>query len=230
MALDLEGMVRDVPSARARYEDEVAQAQELVEKLTPGHYTIHSRKAENGYNRQAESRNWFFAIGGYTKWGEGTVTVKTTAGVTEYDLDFEYKFYDRYNWDAGKSVTFAVPGRRFLGSAPGQEPAHGRGRPAAWARAEPWLRRPSRRRVFGLRRQSRNLKRPLGGSAANGRRGLPTRSLVARGIGRARRSAVLRDPVDICLNARGHMNFLPACMNFLLACSGSCSNSRARVA
>jgi hypothetical protein len=105
--IDLEGMVKDVPSARARYEDEVAQAQELVEKLPVGKYSIHSRKAENGYNRQAESRNWFFAIGGYTKWGQGAVTAKTTAGVTEYELDFEYKFYDRYNWDAGKSVTFA---------------------------------------------------------------------------------------------------------------------------
>jgi hypothetical protein len=55
--IDLEGMVRDVPSARDRYEDEVAQAQESAEELPPGKYTIHSRKAENGYNRQAENRN-----------------------------------------------------------------------------------------------------------------------------------------------------------------------------
>jgi hypothetical protein len=27
--------------------------------------------------------------------------------MTTYELDIEYKFYDRYNWDAGKSVTFA---------------------------------------------------------------------------------------------------------------------------
>jgi peptidoglycan hydrolase-like protein with peptidoglycan-binding domain len=102
--IDLEGMVKDVPSAYQRYLDEVAQAQELVEQLAVGKHTIHSRKAENGYNRQAESRNWFFAIGGYTKWGHGTATVKTDSN---YELEFEYKFYDRYNWDAGKSVTFA---------------------------------------------------------------------------------------------------------------------------
>jgi len=102
--IDLEGMVKEVPSAYARYLDEVAQAQELVEQLPVGTHTIHSRKAENGYNYQAESRNWFFAIGGYTKWGQGTATVKNGS---EYELEFEYKFYDRYNWDAGKSVTFA---------------------------------------------------------------------------------------------------------------------------
>ena len=105
--IDLEGMVSEVPSARARYEDEVAQAQELVEKLPVGTHTIHSIKAENGYNYQSENRNWFFAIGGYTKWGQGTATVKSASGGPTYELDFEYKFYDRYNWDAGKSVTFA---------------------------------------------------------------------------------------------------------------------------
>ena len=105
--IDLEGMVREVPSARARYEDEVAQARELVEMLPVGRHVIHSTKAENGYNRQSESRNWFFAIGGYTKWGQGVATVKGAPGALEYELEFEYKFYDRYNWDAGKSVTFA---------------------------------------------------------------------------------------------------------------------------
>jgi hypothetical protein len=27
--------------------------------------------------------------------------------VSEHELEFEYRLYDRYNWDAGKSVTFA---------------------------------------------------------------------------------------------------------------------------
>jgi hypothetical protein len=33
--------------------------------------------------------------------------VKAGPGGPEYELDFEYKFYDRYNWDRGKSVEFA---------------------------------------------------------------------------------------------------------------------------
>ncbi len=38
--------------------------------------------------------------GGYSAWGKGNATVCKD----EYTLEFEYKFYDRYNWDTGKSV------------------------------------------------------------------------------------------------------------------------------
>jgi hypothetical protein len=110
--IDLASMVHDVPSAQARYEDEVAQAQELVEKLPVGCYTIHSKKAENGYNRKAENRNWFFAIGGYTKWGQGAAVINKGLSGLEYELDFEYKFYDRYNWDGtpeSRSLSRALP-------------------------------------------------------------------------------------------------------------------------
>ncbi|HET9953359.1 MAG TPA: hypothetical protein VFQ61_02585, partial [Polyangiaceae bacterium] len=65
------------------------------------------KQGQNGYNTQVENRNWFFAIGGYTTWGKGVAKVTDSGGVLNYELDFEYKFYDRYNWDAGKSVTFA---------------------------------------------------------------------------------------------------------------------------
>jgi hypothetical protein len=102
--IDLEGMVRDVPSARARYEEEVDQAKEFVELLSPGTYQIASRVPEGGYNLKTESRNWFFAIGGYSRWGKGTATVADKPTGREYALDFEYKFYDRYNWDKGKHV------------------------------------------------------------------------------------------------------------------------------
>lgn len=64
--IDLDGMVKDVPSAKQRYEREVAQAQSFVEKLTPGSYDITSLHAENGYNRKSENSNWFYAIGGYS--------------------------------------------------------------------------------------------------------------------------------------------------------------------
>ncbi len=109
LTINLEGMVRDVPSAKRRYEREVAQMQTFVETLPPGSRNpITSKNCEVGYNRQSENRNWFFAIGGYSSWGKGVASVATDASKTPvYDVDFEYKFYDRYNWDAGKSVTFA---------------------------------------------------------------------------------------------------------------------------
>ncbi len=105
--IDLAGMVGEVPSARERYEDEIDQAREYVETLPAGKHEISSRQAEVGYNTQEEKRNWYFAIGGYSTWGRGTATVSEDAGGRRYQLDFEYKFYDRYNWDKGKSVTFA---------------------------------------------------------------------------------------------------------------------------
>jgi hypothetical protein len=102
--IDLEGMVRDVPSARARYEEEVDEAKEFVEMLSPGTCQIASRVLEGGYNLKSENWNWFFAIGGYSRWGKGTATVTDKPTGREFALDFEYKFYDRYNWDKGKHV------------------------------------------------------------------------------------------------------------------------------
>ncbi len=45
-------------------------------------------------------------MGGYSPWGKGLATI-TKDGNSQrvYELDFEYKFFDRYNWDGGKSVT-----------------------------------------------------------------------------------------------------------------------------
>jgi hypothetical protein len=105
--IDLDGMVREVPSAKGRYEDEVAEAQEFVETLATGRYDITSTHCEVGYNRQSESRNWYFAIGGYSTWGRGVAVVTDGPAGRQYSLDFEYKFYDRYNWDKGKKVTIA---------------------------------------------------------------------------------------------------------------------------
>jgi peptidoglycan hydrolase-like protein with peptidoglycan-binding domain len=77
--IDLEGMVREVPSAKIRYEDEVVQAKMFVEKLPPDRYEITSKDGELGYNTQHENKNWYFAIGGYTSWGKGVVVVSRQA-------------------------------------------------------------------------------------------------------------------------------------------------------
>ncbi len=107
LTINLEGMVTDVPSAKARFQREVAQMQRFVETLPAGsRNAITSKNVEVGYNRQAENTNWFFAIGGYSTWGKGVATVSGTPANPTFDVDFEYKFYDRYNWDAGKSITF----------------------------------------------------------------------------------------------------------------------------
>jgi hypothetical protein len=104
--IDLEGMVNEVPSARLRYAFEVAAAKRYVQRLPVGTHQFTSQSAVNGYNRQGENRNWFFAIGGYSVWSKGTARISTNAsGQKGYEMDLEYKFFDRYNWDGGKSVT-----------------------------------------------------------------------------------------------------------------------------
>jgi LysM repeat protein len=103
--IDLEGMVNDVPSAKKIYEDELEQAKKFVETLPVGMHDICSQKARNGYNNKSESWNWFFAIGGYSVWGKGKANVSNVGGQKSYTLTFDYRFYDRYNWDGGKAVT-----------------------------------------------------------------------------------------------------------------------------
>jgi hypothetical protein len=105
LTIDLDGMVTEVPSAKALYDAEVAAARQYVEGLPIGRTTFTSRRAVNGYNGKKESSNWFFAIGGYSVWSKGTAIVSAASGgQRSYDLQFEYKFFDRYNWDGGKQV------------------------------------------------------------------------------------------------------------------------------
>jgi len=102
LTIDLEGMVAEVPSAKTLFDIEVAKIKAYAGRFPPGVYDITSTHAVNGYNRQSESRNWFFAVGGYSVWTKARVTVSGSGPGREVALDLEYKFYDRYNWDAEK--------------------------------------------------------------------------------------------------------------------------------
>lgn len=112
--INLEGMVQDCPSAQTLFISELRQAMNFVQTLRPSSYFITSGTAPQGaqagaYNTEAESRNWFFAVGGYAAWGKGRASVtQSQNGSREYFLEFEYKFFDRYNWDGGKEVTIPV--------------------------------------------------------------------------------------------------------------------------
>lgn len=102
--LDLEAMVSDVPSAGAILASEVEEVRRFVERLPLGTYAVTSRQMDVGYNRQSENANWYFATGGYKRWGKGVAKVKSSARGREYELAFEYHVLDRYNWDTGKQV------------------------------------------------------------------------------------------------------------------------------
>jgi hypothetical protein len=107
LTIDLEDMVSSGPTATERFKNEVRQAQLFVEKLPVGSHVFTSLTAESAYNYKHEGKNWYFAVGGYSTWGSGRATVRNGATGKEYEVQFEYKFYDRYNWDKGKSVSIA---------------------------------------------------------------------------------------------------------------------------
>ncbi len=103
--IDLEDLIDDVPNEKNLFESEISAAKKFVETLPVGTHQITSGKATGGYITKKENWNWFFAVGGYSVWGKGTATVTAAAnGQKSYELDFEYKFFDRYNWDGGKTV------------------------------------------------------------------------------------------------------------------------------
>jgi len=103
--INLAGMVRDVPSARSNYNDELAEAMKFAETLDLGEHSITSGAISDGYNPQSENLNWFLTTGGHSVWGKGKVTVSCPNGKKKYKLAFRYEFRDRYNWDKGKFVT-----------------------------------------------------------------------------------------------------------------------------
>lgn len=107
LTIDLEAMIKDVPRAQRALVAEFRQAQRFIQTLPVGRHQFTSKSAESSYNYKNETVDWFFAIGGYSYWGKGTATVSMVGGQKKYDVDFRFKFFDRYNWDGGKAVTIA---------------------------------------------------------------------------------------------------------------------------
>lgn len=105
--IDLEGLLDDVKGEKELYNRELATAKRYVESLNrTGQFEITSSSTRGGYIYKSENSNWFFAVGGYSTWGKGIANVTSDSmGRKSYSLEFEYKFFDRYNWDGGKSVT-----------------------------------------------------------------------------------------------------------------------------
>ena len=100
-----EHLLHDVASARPLYDNELAEAKAFVERLPPGTHSITSTSGSQGHASQYESRNWYYAVAGFTVWGKGIAHVRETVdGQRGYHLDFELKFNDRYDWHVGNGV------------------------------------------------------------------------------------------------------------------------------
>ena len=105
LTVNLDDMVRNVPSAGKAMVAEFRQVQAFLSRLPPGRYDFTSQQAEGGYDGKGENADWYFATGGYSYWGKGRAQITNVHGQKHYDVEFVYKFYDRYNWDFGKETT-----------------------------------------------------------------------------------------------------------------------------
>jgi hypothetical protein len=106
-ALDMSALMANSAQLRQRVDEEIVLAKAFAQSLVAGRHHISSSRQAHGYFRQAESSNLFFAIGGFAYWGQGVVQVPEDTRASRITLDFEFHFFDRYNWDSGKSVSIA---------------------------------------------------------------------------------------------------------------------------
>jgi hypothetical protein len=103
--VDMDAVMRKAEALPRLLEKEVSEAKELAQTLPPGTHSITSANAgRHDFNKVIE-RHLYFAIGGYSYWGQGTVVVDQLSPATRrFTLDFSFHLYDRYNWDTGKAV------------------------------------------------------------------------------------------------------------------------------
>jgi hypothetical protein len=106
LTIDVESMIAQSKSAQRLFLMQVGRMKGYIESLSPGTFYVTSRHGTQGYVRRNDSKNWFYAVGGYTAWTKGKVDI-SSAGKCR--LELEYKVWDRYNWDGGKQTHFALP-------------------------------------------------------------------------------------------------------------------------
>ena len=113
LAVDLASFMGKSMTFVHKYSEEKYKAIEFCRKLKPGEYFITSSSINSGYFHPEESKDLFYAVGGYIFWGKGKVNIKDDEKKERkiIHLDFEFHFFDRYNWDSGKKVTINVIGK-----------------------------------------------------------------------------------------------------------------------
>ncbi len=94
---------------RARYVlvTEILDMVDYIDQFPPGSWAITSKAPrfdDHTYNYRDETKDWYFAIGGYGVWTKATANVGPDGMI---EATVTVKFYDRYNWDGGKSVELA---------------------------------------------------------------------------------------------------------------------------
>lgn len=112
LTIDPAAMLAQLPSARQKVDAafqtnvvDTATAKVAAEyKGRPMSFTI-TTPWTSAYAYKSESRDWFFAVGGFSASHTAVVTVTPGAdGAARVHIDSALRVFDRYNWDGGKSV------------------------------------------------------------------------------------------------------------------------------
>jgi hypothetical protein len=117
LKIDYRSLLQSVASANTVWVNNKVFAKDFCQSLPFGNHDIVSKESTAVYCSKDQSRNWFYAVGGFHCWGKGTVTIEGAPGQRRYRLWFTWLFSDRYNWDTGKVVDIAgiVITDKFMG-------------------------------------------------------------------------------------------------------------------
>ncbi|MBC7975440.1 MAG: DUF4157 domain-containing protein [Myxococcales bacterium] len=116
LTVSADRMLRDVALLRQAYDRQLADARQKAElrvadmgtHAVATNFQLTGDRKSDVYCSQSQSRDWFFAIGGFTYWYTAEVQVVPVAdGPPQITIIFTLHVFDRYNWDQGKAVTLA---------------------------------------------------------------------------------------------------------------------------
>jgi hypothetical protein len=117
LTVDVNNMMRDVPDLATAYSEQLALATKAANKkiaamgkITKAQsFEVTGERMSDVYCDKEISKDWFFAIGGFTYWytANGTV-VPMRNGKVQVQTIYTLHVYDRYNWDQGKAVDIAA--------------------------------------------------------------------------------------------------------------------------
>lgn len=116
LTVNADAMLRDVALLRDAYDRQLADARQRAELRVAGmganvaatNFQLTGERRSDVYCSQSASRDWYFAIGGFTYWYTAEVQVEPVeGGAPRLTMLFTLHVFDRYNWDQGKAVEIA---------------------------------------------------------------------------------------------------------------------------
>ncbi|ADV68449.1 hypothetical protein Deima_2820 [Deinococcus maricopensis DSM 21211] len=107
LEVDVSSMMKDCKVLRAavleKRDAEVLAVGPRIAFMKPGaSISFTSAKFTDAYIGSGDSKDWFYAIGGYTYWLQGEVYQR---GKDILKVKYRVHIHDVYNWDKGKAVT-----------------------------------------------------------------------------------------------------------------------------